>query len=478
MIPILLALASPLPSAPQGELSDPRRTQVVEIIERVKPAVVSIFTNVQQQGIDWLGRFIQRDVAGPSGTGVLIYEDGFIITNHHVVAGATQIEVRFDPADDERTYAAQLVSSIPEQDLALLKIAGEEPFATVTMCETDPILGEPVIAIGNAFGHTHTVSTGIVSGLHRNIDTHQGLHFDNLIQTDASINPGNSGGPLLNANGELLGINSAMQGTAENIGFAIPVSRVRKVLSEELLALSVAIAWVGFEVDEASLTVSSVFPGGPAETAGLRVGDRLLALNNHLLAGGETDARDVYRRLRIAIQPKTVVALEVLRGREREKLELVAWNKVDGILHEHLGLGLETVRIGPYGGNPFLLVPARQRGPARRARGHRRDRGRRRAHDGAAPAPARALLPPARPARRGRGEPEAGDVARGRAVARPRPGRHLLRARRAARLLGRAARTAHRALGARATRSGAQASSIHGLAARTSPEGARARSSR
>jgi serine protease Do len=360
-LPTLAFLALDLLAAPSQDAPvDRRRTAVVEVIERVKPAVVSITTNVARQASDIWGRTLKFDTPGASGTGVVIYEDGFIITNFHVVNGASQIQVRFDETDDDRVYDAVLVSRKPEEDLALLKIESDEPFHTVTLCESDPILGEDVIAIGNAFGHSHTVSTGIVSGLHRNIGTQEGLKFDNLIQTDASINPGNSGGPLVNINGELIGINSAMQGMAENIGFAIPVNHVRKVLSEQLLALSEARAWLGFDVDEDTLMVKQVTEHGPADEAGIEVGDKLQALAGHMLTsleGDVSEVRDVYRRVRLSIQPGSRVVVGVLRGKTQRNLELVAWNKVDGLLFERLGLGLETVVIGPpRGGNPFLFV--------------------------------------------------------------------------------------------------------------------------
>jgi serine protease Do len=361
MTPVMLLAA--LVAAPTQD-ADPRRTPVVEAIERAKPAVVSITTNVRGQ-MDFLGQIFQVEQRGSSGTGVMIYPDGFLITNNHVIAGATEIEVRFDPDDDPQAYPAQLVSTIPTEDLALLKITRDEPFPIVSLCESEPILGEPVIAIGNALGHSHTVSQGIVSGLHRDVRTKNGLAFDNLIQTDASINQGNSGGPLLNISGELIGINSAMEVGAENIGFAIPVGRVRTVLAEQLLSPTRAQAWVGFEVDEETLAVVVVTPEGPAEAAGLERGDRLLELDGTALLGAKGEVLDVYRRLRQALLPATTVRLEVQRGRRREHLELVPWKQVDGVLFERLGLGLEPVLIGPYGGTSYLHVTAVQRaGPA------------------------------------------------------------------------------------------------------------------
>jgi len=362
---LLAALLLALPAHPQEVLNDRRRTWVVEVVERVKPAVVSISTNVQRQA--WPYGFVEAE--GPSGTGVVIYEDGFIITNYHVVKGATAIQVSFDKSDDEKVYPATLVSKREIEDLALLKIEGDGPFHTVTLCESDPILGESVIAIGNAFGHTHTVSTGIVSGLHRDIQTNENLHFENLIQTDASINPGNSGGPLLNINGELIGINNAMQGMAENIGFAIPVNRVRKVLSEQLLSLTEARAWLGFDVDENTFTVQKVVSGSPAEKAGVQVGDKLTTLAGHTLASVEGgDVRDVYRRVRLSVQPGADVQLELLHAGKKRNVAVAAWNQVDGILFERMGLALEKVRIGPGGGDPFLMVTSvLEQGPAARA---------------------------------------------------------------------------------------------------------------
>jgi len=365
-LPFLLVV----PVSPQDG-SDPRRTPVVEVVERVRPAVVSITTNIPMVQQDLFFRRVVQ--AQSSGTGVMVYEDGFLITNFHVVRDATSIEVRFDEGDDAKVYKAVTVSANPEEDLALLKIEGEGPFPVVTITGEEPILGEPVVAIGNAYGRSHTVSTGIVSGLHRKVDTPEGLHFENLIQTDASINPGNSGGPLLNIHGELIGINTAMQNTAENIGFAIPVEHVKQVLSEHLLALGQARAWLGFDLDEPTMLVRDVVPGGPGDLAGMQAGDRLLALNGQLLHSLDGEAHDVYRRVRLAIQPNATVPFKLRRGTKEFEFELVAWNKIDGVLFERLGLGLETVRLrtvglGRRGGEAYLSVKYVQPdGPAGRA---------------------------------------------------------------------------------------------------------------
>ena len=340
---VLLALA-PLASIAQDSPIDRRRTPVVEAIEHARPAVVSITSELRTQ---FWSPFMTSEPP-VAGTGVVIFEDGYIITNNHVIDRAQNIHVSFDEADDKRAYEARVISRVPDEDLALLKIDGEtrpdgttRPFPTVPLSESDPILGETVIAIGNAFGHTHTVSTGIVSGLHRDIVTREGLRFTNLIQTDASINPGNSGGPLLDINGEMIGINSAMQGMAQNIGFAIPVARVKRVLSEHLLSLDQASFWLGFELDERGLEVSNVVAGGPADEAGLQEGDRLVGLNGRKFEKGED-----YRRALLSVKPRDEVTLEIARGVRSKSLRLATWNRIDGIIYERLGLTLEVIRFG------------------------------------------------------------------------------------------------------------------------------------
>ncbi|MEW6072930.1 MAG: trypsin-like peptidase domain-containing protein [Planctomycetota bacterium] len=353
-LPLLLALAlSPRLAAParaQAEDRDLQRriTPVVQVVREARPSVVFIQSNGAGEVVqDFWGRIRQIPTA-ITGSGVVIFEDGYIVTNNHVVDGATKIQVSFDQADDPRAYDAQIISQDSRNDLALIKIDGDRPFPALRLGSNDPLLGESVIAIGNPYGQTHTVSTGIVSGLHRNVKVppRDGrgpvLEFTNLIQTDAAINAGNSGGPLLNINGELIGINAVVNAVAENIGFAIPVDHVRHVLNDHLLSLDRARAWLGFDLDPERFVVREVTPGGPAALAGLRIGDRLESLAGKPLTNAET-----YRLTRLAVQPLDEVPLEITRDRRREKLVVQAWNGLDGYLFERLGVSVEPTLLSP-----------------------------------------------------------------------------------------------------------------------------------
>ena len=328
-----------LSPAPAQDLSpwERRRTPVVQVVQAARPAVVYIQTNVPRVRHDFFGRAFRQDQAS-SGSGVLIYEEGYIVTNYHVVRGANRIEVRFDPATDSRNYAAELISWNENEDLALLKIDGDRPFRTVPLgISSDLMIGETVLAIGNPYGQTLSVSQGIISGLHRNVSA-SGLSFSNLIQTDASINPGNSGGPLLNINGELIGINTVVNTAAENIGFAIPVDQVQRVLEEHLLEPTNARGWLGFEVNLDRLEIDQVTPGGPAAELGLLVGDRITALDGKAL-----DTAEDYRLARLSVQPGDRVSVRVNRGPLARSYNLVAWNRADYLSYLRAGLVVEPV---------------------------------------------------------------------------------------------------------------------------------------
>ncbi|MEO0649812.1 MAG: trypsin-like peptidase domain-containing protein [Planctomycetota bacterium] len=353
MLISLLTASAPLlmgPSvAPQltptaaTDLSDEfarRMTPEVMVVQAAMPAVVHIETEVVVQS-GWGIFGPQERAATSSGSGVVIFEDGFVVTNFHVVKGARQLRVRFDPAQDERVYTATIVSSVPEEDLALLKIDAEGPFPTVPLgTSSDLMIAEPVIAIGNPYGQSMTVSRGIISGKHRDVQA-DGLRFTDLIQTDASINPGNSGGPLLNINGQLIGINTVVNRAAENMGFAIAVDRVREVLEESLLSPSMAAAWFGFELGAEDTVVTDVMPGSPADLAELRTGDRIVGID-----GRAVGTLEEFTRARLPIQPGKLVRLGIERRGRPRVIEVSGWNRRDATLYQRMGVLVEQAVLG------------------------------------------------------------------------------------------------------------------------------------
>jgi S1-C subfamily serine protease len=345
--------------SPEEQLAR-RITDEVLVVQRASPAVVYIETGGVRQRPTFWG--VQQQQIQGSGSGMVIRDEGFIVTNYHVVRDARTITVSFKESIDPRQYQADVLSYVEEEDLALLKIRGEEGqrFPTVPLgTSADLMIGEKVIAIGNPYGHTHTVSVGIISGLHRDVNVSDGvngaLHFDDLIQTDASINQGNSGGPLLNINGELIGVNSAVNVRAENIGFAIPVDRVRQVLEDQLLGSDMHRAWLGYEVGkDDELVVTAVTRGGPAEAGGLRVGDQIKALDDTLLESFEQ-----YSFKRVDLQPTQAVHVRVMRDGREHQLTIPSWDRVTGLLFERMGLEAVETPIRVRNGVGYALQVSR-----------------------------------------------------------------------------------------------------------------------
>ncbi|QKT02894.1 Do family serine endopeptidase [Ectothiorhodospiraceae bacterium 2226] len=229
------------------------------------------------------------------GSGVIVNHQGYILTNFHVIDGAEDITIALQ---DGQSFSAAVIGSDPETDLAVLKINGSELPSIILGRSSGIHVGDVVLAIGNPFGVGQTVTSGIVSATGR---TRLGLStFENFIQTDAAINPGNSGGALVNAQGELLGINTAIfsrTGGSQGIGFAIPVDLAKTVLSEILEHGSVTRGWLGIEIqdvtpelaesfglDEArGIVVAGVLRGGPAERAGLQPGDVIVRIEEQAI---------------------------------------------------------------------------------------------------------------------------------------------------------------------------------------------------
>jgi serine protease Do len=233
-----LCLLSPLAvllsfGAGPARTGEPRRSSVVEAVERARGAVVNIHSERTVMGPASEELFSlspsQNRING-MGTGVLLDPRGYIVTNHHVVEDVHVLRVRLS---DGSTYSARVLARDADADLALLKIDAGRPLPVMPLgTGKDLMVGETVIAIGNAYGYEHTVTVGVVSALHRDVVLNKEISYKNLIQTDASINPGNSGGPLLNINGDMVGINVAIRAGAQGISFAIPVDSMISAVAD------------------------------------------------------------------------------------------------------------------------------------------------------------------------------------------------------------------------------------------------------
>ena len=303
-------------------------TSYADAVDRTAPSVVSIYTKTVelQQVSPRLQRILGSSYVARSrqdmGSGVLVSEDGYILTNNHVISQVQNIRVGLW---DGRFAAAQVVGNDPETDLAVLKINLSGLPAAPLAEDTSVRVGDVVLAIGNAFGLSHTVTMGIVSATGRN-DLRSVLYED-FIQTDAAINAGNSGGALINYRGEVIGINTRNLGQAQgaqNIGFAIPIAMAKDVMQQIVESGSVRRGWLGalfsdlplsLQTDDSAIRrgiqVRDVTPGGPAWSAGIRPGDILLSIDG--VAVGDARALMLMISQR---QPGGKVELQVHRDSE------------------------------------------------------------------------------------------------------------------------------------------------------------------
>jgi serine protease Do len=291
-----------------AEESYNRRTPLVRAVEKVSPAVVNIYTTeisrparnpFRSFGNNLFDQFF-KDFIPPTanqrrslGSGVLINGEGFILTNEHVISKAAKIHVILS---DKQEFDASVIGADIKSDLAIIKINSRKPLPYVEMGRSDDLMiGEQVLTIGNPFGLQHTVTTGIISALNRNIRAGKNMVYSDFIQVDASINPGNSGGPLLNINGSLIGINTAIYQKAEGIGFAIPIDHARRIVDELIRYGKVRRGWLGISVQEldvqllrhfkldreTGVLVVGVADSSPAGKAGLKRGDIIIAIDDH-----------------------------------------------------------------------------------------------------------------------------------------------------------------------------------------------------
>ena len=326
--------AAPIPQT----VSASRRSPVVVLAHNVLPAVVNIQTEatIRRREIDPFfdpfGLFGGRNRSYSSqslGSGFVWSKDGIIVTNNHVIEGASKITVNFN---DGSQLPARLIGSDPDSDLAVLRVDAKDLIPAPIGSSSDLLIGETVVAVGNPFGLSGSVTTGVVSALGRSVPSkEEGRTFTDFIQTDASINPGNSGGPLLNIEGKVIGINVAIYAQAQGIGFAIPVDRARKVIQDIVRFGEVHSAWLG--VVTATVTpeearrlglgaskgalVARVFADSPAERAGLRAGDVITSA-----AGRPIDSREAFSTVTATLPSGQDIALSVLREGSSRTIQL------------------------------------------------------------------------------------------------------------------------------------------------------------
>ncbi|MDA0254062.1 MAG: trypsin-like peptidase domain-containing protein [Planctomycetota bacterium] len=296
--------------------SEARRTAIVVAVESQRDAVVNIHGQKLVGSGEGEGGELRR--VNGMGTGVVLDSRGYIVTNYHVVEGVKRIEVTLASG---RTVAATLISHDPRTDLAVVKLDVAQPLPVARIgTSSDLMIGETVLALGNAYGYEHTVTRGIISALHRNVEVSRTQRYDDLIQTDASINPGNSGGPLLNIDGEVIGINVAVRAGAQGIGFAIPIDRVLDVVSQLLSVERIAHTWHGLVVRGDGLqgaVVEAVHRLSPADCVGVKAGDRIKRIGDVAI----THQLDVERAL-LGRKPGELVPLTVVRAGGEEQVEL------------------------------------------------------------------------------------------------------------------------------------------------------------
>lgn len=293
------------------------------------------------------------------GSGFIISEDGYIVTNNHVIENADKVYVNFEgETNKSSSIEAKVVGMDPETDLALLKIETETKLPTLKFGDSDKSeVGEWVIAIGNPFGLGHTVTAGIVSAKGRNI--HSGP-FDNFIQTDASINPGNSGGPLVNMQGEVIGINTAIIASGQGIGFAIPSSQASRVIEALKKGESVSRGWLGVSIQELDentakalglqetegALVASVMPDEPAEKAGLKAGDIIVKIDDKKI----NDSSELLNAIANIAPGETATISLIRNGKEMTVKAVLGQRKSSSTVskdHAYEALGMNIRALTP-----------------------------------------------------------------------------------------------------------------------------------
>ncbi|ETR71235.1 MAG: HtrA2 peptidase [Candidatus Magnetoglobus multicellularis str. Araruama] len=350
---------------------DLRRNAVVKAVESVSPAVVNISAEEEVRarhpfsfGSPSLFDSFFRDFFDPGlsrkykrtslGSGVIIDgKRGYILTNEHVLLRTGSIKVVLK---NEQEYEARLIGADPDHDIAVLQIESKDRLPDISMGDSsDIMIGETVIAIGNPFGFEHTVTSGVVSALDRTIRSDDRI-FRNFIQTDASINPGNSGGPLLNINGELIGINTAIYAKAQGIGFAIPINKARRVIEDLIKYGEVQKAWIGLSIQDMDerirsylglhgtrgVIVTEVMRRSPASQSGIKEGDVIIQIGKQEILSASD-----YEAIINDITANEKVSIVIFREGQKETVQLTASifpeNLVEELSATLLGIQVENI---------------------------------------------------------------------------------------------------------------------------------------
>ncbi len=346
----VVVVVTPTPLPPEAiEAADVEEQLVISVYERVSPAVVHITSRVIV-----LSFFFEPIPKEGTGSGFILDKEGHIVTNYHVIEGAESVEVTLA---DGTIAQAEVVGTDPYNDLAVIKIdVPPEKLHPVELgSSADLKVGQRAIAIGNPFGLDRTLSVGVISSLGRIIEREGERPLGEMIQTDAAINPGNSGGPLLDSRGRVIGVNTFIRGGAENIGFAIPVDTVKRVVPELIEKGRYAHPWLGFEAYritpalaealglpvEKGLLIARIYRGSPAARAGLQGAKREVRVGNYIvLAGGDIvtaiDGKKIedMEGLIVYLETKTsvgqVVELTIIRDGMEKRIKVELGKRPEG----------------------------------------------------------------------------------------------------------------------------------------------------
>jgi serine protease Do len=361
-LPASLALVQAEPAKKQETTRpavsfNPRYTPVVDLVKRVKASVVNIHSErsvrANSNSEELFALSPSQNRINGMGTGIIVDPRGYIITNHHVVEEVNSIRVRLV---DGTVTPARIIARDSETDLALLKIDVKNPLPIIPFgTASDLMVGETVVAIGNAYGYDHTVSVGVVSAINRDVTLNKDIAYKKLVQTDAAINPGNSGGPLLNIYGELIGVNVAIRAGAQNIGFAIPVDSMLRVAADLISSSRRGGPSLGLvtrdrvtphetKAPDRELIVEGIDPTGAAAQSGLKQGDVLAKVD-----GQEVCCRLELERVLAERTTGETVALELRRNglAQQAKLTFEGSTKPNlatgEMIWKRLGVKLERV---------------------------------------------------------------------------------------------------------------------------------------